>query len=537
MLLYARSNTPTEFSLATSRAYADPFNEIALDVIFTGPGGEWRVPAFWAGAGVFRVRFAAPEPGRYSWRSECSNPEDAGLHGCTGELEVSPYDGGNELYTHGRLRAAENRRTLEHADGKPFLWTGDTWWMGLTKRLDWPNGYRMLTADRVAKGFSLVQIVAGPLPDFDPETAAFHPQQANEAGWSWEQDWSRINPAFYDLADLKIVHLVESGIAPCIVGMWGFYIPILGVEKAKRHWRNLIARYGAYPVIWCVAGEVNLPTYSHLSRPNVWETEGGAQREMWTEVARCIHDIDPYHNPVGAHPSGGKTSRDGTVDESLLDLDMLQTGHSGYASLRPSVDQVNEANAQQLRMPVVNSEVCYEGIMGASWQDIQRFLFWTSMLSGSAGHTYGAQGMWAMSSRDEPFNGSTASWGDGYWQDAMHYPGSAHVGLGRKILERYPWWQMEPKQEPEADKAGRVSPFTAHIPGKLTIYYLPSTCMEPPLAGMQGLRAKVEPGRATFINPRTGDDIDAGPVTPDSDGLWAIPQKPTMEDWVLVVER
>ena len=78
---------------------------------------------------------------------------------------------------------------------------------------------------------------------------------------------------------------------------------------------------------------------------------------------------------------------------------MLQTGHSSHASLRPSVDQVNEANAQQPRMPVVNSEVCYEGIMGASWQDIQRFLFWTSMLSGSAGHTYGAQGMWAMSSR------------------------------------------------------------------------------------------------------------------------------------------
>jgi len=29
---------------------------------------------------------------------------------------------------------------LEHSDGTPFLWLGDTWWMGLTTRLDWPDG-------------------------------------------------------------------------------------------------------------------------------------------------------------------------------------------------------------------------------------------------------------------------------------------------------------------------------------------------------------------------------------------------------------
>ena len=36
-------------------------------------------------------------------------------------------------------------------------------------------------------------------------------------------------------------------------------MPWMGVEKVKQHWRYLIARYGAWPVVWCAAGEANLP--------------------------------------------------------------------------------------------------------------------------------------------------------------------------------------------------------------------------------------------------------------------------------------
>jgi hypothetical protein len=29
----------------------------------------------------------------------------------------------------------------------------------------------------------------------------------------------------------------------------------MGMEKVKKHWRYLIARWSAYPVVWCLAGE------------------------------------------------------------------------------------------------------------------------------------------------------------------------------------------------------------------------------------------------------------------------------------------
>src|SRR5690242_2580695 len=61
----ARQNSVTEWSFTSGKSYRDPFNDLELDVVFSGPGGEERVPAFWAGEQTWRVRYAAKRPGRY----------------------------------------------------------------------------------------------------------------------------------------------------------------------------------------------------------------------------------------------------------------------------------------------------------------------------------------------------------------------------------------------------------------------------------------------------------------------------------------
>ena len=56
-----------EWEYASGKAYADPFNEVELDVVFTDPEGrEQRVPAFWAGDEVWRVRYSPSSPGKRS---------------------------------------------------------------------------------------------------------------------------------------------------------------------------------------------------------------------------------------------------------------------------------------------------------------------------------------------------------------------------------------------------------------------------------------------------------------------------------------
>ena len=85
----------------------------------------------------------------------------------------------------------------------------------------------MLTADRLKKGFTAVQIVAGLYPDMPP----FDPRGANEAGYPWEKDYTRINPPYFDMADLRIDYLADRGLVPCVVGSC-----VTGHLKTSQRW-------------------------------------------------------------------------------------------------------------------------------------------------------------------------------------------------------------------------------------------------------------------------------------------------------------
>ncbi len=447
-VLRTEANVMLELPLTASRTYSDPFNEVTLDVAFIDPQGrELRVPAFWAGTNVWKVRYASPVVGTHRFRSECSDARDRGLHDITGKVEVKPYTGQNPLYAHGPLRVAANRRYLEHHDGTPFFWLGDTWWMGLCHRLHWPDEFKTLTADRRAKGFNVIQIVAGLYPDMP----AFDPRGANEAGFPWTTNYARIRPEYFEAADARLGYLVEQGFTPCIVGAWGYFIPWMGVEKAKQHWRYLVARYGAWPVVWCVAGEANLPYYLAKSFPY----DDRAQVKSWTEVTRYLRELDPFRRLVTIHPTGiGRLSARNAIDDiSLLDIDMLQTPHGQREAVPPTVRTMRESYADKPVMPVINGEPCYEMLMDKIPAEWPRAMFWVCMLNGAAGHTYGANGIWQCNRPGQPHGPSPhgAKNGVGYgkitWEEAMHLAGSRQIALGKKLLEQYPWHQFTPHPE------------------------------------------------------------------------------------------
>jgi len=518
----------TERSYTSGKVYRDPFNEVELDFVITDPKGrDQRVPAFWAGEQTWRFRYAPDLLGRYTYGSICSDASNKDLHGCIGSLDVVPYEGTNPLYLHGPLRVASDQGHFEHADGAPFFWLGDTWWMGLCKRLRWPEDFQVLAADRLKKGFTVIQIVAGLYPDM-PQ---FDPRGANEAGYPWEKEYARINPAYFDMADLRIQYLAGRGLIPCVVACWGYFLPILGPAKVKQHWRYLVARWGAYPVIWCLAGEGSMPYY--LSKQK--EQDAADQKRGWTEIAQYVRSIDPYHRLVTIHPSD--SSRNNVEDPTVLDFEMLQTGHSDRNSIPKTINLVTGAIAQSPKMPVLDAEVCYEGIMEASRQEVQRFMFWTSILNGAAGHTYGANGIWQVNTRERPFGPSPhgRSWGDTPWEEAYQLPGSKQLGLAKTLLMRYPWWKLEPHPEwiePHWSKENYLQGYCAGIPGDLRLAFIP--------AWNAHKLKQLEPSvayHAIFFNPATGKEQEIGRVTPDSSGSWDIPMPPIFQDWVVVLAK
>ncbi len=136
------------------------------------PGGYRRSGG---GGSEWTVRFAPPSPGEYIYRLESTDPDNPDLNGREGRVRITAYHGANELLRHGSLRISSNKRYFEHADGTPFYWLGDTWWTGTSDRLSW-EGFQKLTADRKAKGFTLVQIVVGlvPFEELAPSDPGIH---------------------------------------------------------------------------------------------------------------------------------------------------------------------------------------------------------------------------------------------------------------------------------------------------------------------------------------------------------------------------
>jgi hypothetical protein len=523
----ATSGVATEWSYVSGKQYDDPFNQVDVDAVVTLPSGaEERVPGFWSGGSTWRVRYAPPAPGAYKIRSACSDTKNRDLHDQMLTLRAEPYAGTNAHYKHGPLKVSSDRRHFEHADGTPFFWLGDTWWMGLCKRLSWPDGFETLTADRVRKGFTMVQIVAGLYPDMP----WYDDRGANEAGYPWERDFASINPSYFDTADVRIQYLADHGLAACMVGFWGYFIPLMGMDKVKKHWRYMIARWSAYPVVWCLAGEGTMPYY--LSKTP--EQDAQTQKHGLTELAKYVRATDPHHHPITIHPSSA--ARACVDDPSVLDFDMLQTGHDDRQSVPNTIQTVNSELAASPKMPVLIGEVCYEGIQEASRQEVQRFMFWSSLLSGTAGHTYGANGIWQVNTREKPYGLSPHghSWGGPAWDIAAALPGSGQLGMAKALLMRYSWWKLEPRPElidPRWSKEDYWRPFAAQIPGEAVIAFTPAS-----YSGASFRNLKAGTYHAFFFNPADGSETEIGSVTPDASGTWKIAEVPIFQDWVVVLE-
>lgn len=504
------ANRVIEIELRSETQYKNPFTEIELDAIVTPPNGEQlRVPMFWAGENEWCLRYASNQLGKHTWRTECTDKSNTKLHGVKGEITVVKYEGDNPLYRHGQLRVTEDKRHFEHADGTPFFWLGDTWWKGLSKRLTW-EGFQELTADRQRKGFTIVQIVCGTYPD---ELGLLKPSWENEGGMPYlKKDFSVVNPDYFEYADRRFECLIDAGITPAIVGGWGRAVNLksVGLPGYKRHYRNLIARYGAYPVIWILGGETQ-------------KSQG-----PWYAAAEYLSATDPFDRLLTNHSSHGRGALEG---HAVFDFGMDATGHASWTTVNRVLDKARNSFQESPPKPFVSGESCYEQHMQENFADLQRYQFWALMLSGAAGHTYGAAGIWHMGTPDE--HGNWGGWGHQpydytTWREGMHFQGSRQLGLSKALLEQYPWQRLEP--HPEWVDTGA---FAAGIPGKLRFIYQPKRGNYK----WHGIAVKnLTPGTwsAFYFDPASGRKFDLSAV--QVAGTWKSPNVPSPRDWVLVMQ-
>jgi hypothetical protein len=369
---------------------------------------------------------------------------------------------------------------------------------------------------------------------------AFDPRGTNEAGFPWEKDYARIRPAYFDRADERLVYLVDQGFVPCIVGAWGYHLPWMGTDPMKQHWRYLIARYGALPVVWCAAGEGTMPFYGS---PRAQE-EAALQKAGWTEVIRYIRATDPFGRMITIHPS--HSARETVSDASILDFDMHQTGHQPEGAIGKMAQQIRTAYEVQPAMPVIAGESSYEGLDLREWgagvlsSDAARQMFWVGLMhNGAAGGTYGANGIWQVNRRDAAYGPSPhgRSWGSIPWDEAMNQPGSGQVGMAKQFLTRYPWHRLEPMPDTvvwadDQSTADDIRPYAAGIGMQLRIAFVPQArAVTVKQLGVQTAYA------VSLFDPVVGGQVSLGQATTDGSGSWHCTPPNQNHDWVLVLEK
>jgi hypothetical protein len=534
--LTASLNQAMLWTLESDKDRADPWGEVTLFARAIGPDGTTlRIPAFWDGGRIWRFRISTPTAGTWQLTTDCSDASDGGLHGRTAVLDVAPIAAGesNPFWRHGPVQLTADQSRLEHADGTPFHWFADTWWMLASGRVS-SEGFSTLTAKRREQGFSVIQISIG----FQPDTTPFDGRDANAGGSPWMPDYESINPAYFASVDQQLEHLIANGILPCAMGGWGYHALFMGKDRTIAHWRYLVARYGAWPVVWCLAGEGAMPYY--LSRTR--QADISALLEMWPEVACFVHDIDPWHRPLTLHPR--EHSWDDTADPSTLDFHMTQAGHQPHAP-RIALEQLATGRARFPGKVIVNAEPPYEGHGGTNLTDVQRYSFWTSMLSGASGYTYGAAGIFQANDRELP----TGPRPDGgaydplFWDEGLKLPGAEQLAKGHALLKSlgldnfspHPEWASLDLKVPQDTYNWPIRAFAAGIPGRVRVIYLPLRWYhwDGPL-----VRA-LEPGvryKAAYLEPDVLRRHELGVVTGDGNGEWRGPTLPHLFDWLLLLE-
>jgi hypothetical protein len=287
----------------------------------------------------------------------------------------------NDLLRRGAPQLSKDRRYLTYADGTPFFYLADTWWFGATGRMSW-TAFKLLVALRKRQGFTAVQIVVG----YPPEIPVGSPHARNQGGWALNTDKS-INYDYFVDVDRKIAYLVKNGIVPVIVGSWGYHLDIFGEVAITRLWKEIVARYSKYPVIWCLCGEVdlmsapavfgsNLPLRTYIyqllkkciapfpfatkivkSLKSHKGTPVSSRIEKWAKVAHMIKSLSA--NLLMVHIFSRQTSVELFNRPPWLDINTIQSGHTN-----DGLDfMIQSARSRQAnKLPFINLEPRYQRI-------------------------------------------------------------------------------------------------------------------------------------------------------------------------------
>ena len=525
-----------EIPLTSSVSYADPFDAVDVTATFTGPGGQVIArPAFWDGTNTWRVRFAPTMMGQWTMTTACTDPSNSGLQGVTRTVQCNAYTGPYAIYQHGFLKVSPNGRHFVYADGTPFFYLGDTHWLYIHERFATSNvpgvasEFRYTVDKRVAQGFTVFQSEAIHIPQGGIHTNADEePYAVLTNGFS-----AADLPGFWNI-DQKFAYLASNG----LVHANGFItwtadpasFPAVYttnyMAKLGRYWA---ARYGAYPVLWTTAQELD---------PNVYGLYNASTIGLWYAGAQAVASNDAYAQPLGVHMQSNANGINSPADSWWGSKPYhkwwpMQLQGEIDGTILPYVESFWTNTPAK---PIVLYETPYEDFWTST--DGARNDGYKAFQWGMCGYGYGANGVW-----NDLYEIADSDWGTAYympgsylkWYDGANLPGAGQLTFLKNFYTALDWWNLTPRfNDPAWSSFADPNESLLSSESNLTyvVYFYGSGTSTGTLMGM----ASGIPYDAAWFNPHTGVYTDLGGITPTA-GQWTAPAKPDSNDWVLLVKQ
>jgi hypothetical protein len=305
---------------------------------------------------------------------------------------------------------------------------------------------------------------------------------------------------------------------------WGEGPEIFTPENARGYGAFLGRRYGGRNIVWVLGGDRNPEAPAHLA--------------ITRAMAEGIESAGA-RQPMTYHPQGGSRSWDFFKDDPWIDFHMFQSGH-GERDI-PNYRMILAGRDLRPVKPVLDGEPRYED-HPVNWKPEQgwfnefdvRQAAWWSMLSGAAGHTYGDHNIWQMwqPGRD-PISAARTP-----WRNAIKHPGSAQMGIMRRMLEAHGFGTLKPAQQ-WLVSSGEGARYQAAAESRERQYLI---VYSPYGDNIRLRRNAIASGFSTkWFDPRTGAMVDAGGSAiafQDQELVFDPPGAPGRgNDWVLVLEQ
>jgi hypothetical protein len=409
-----------------------------------------------------------------------------------GQKEELPWD-------NGKLQVDATQCYLQHENGKPFFWLGETGWL-LPERLNRNEAEFYLENCRQA-GYNVVQVQT---INGVPAVNAYG-QRSMIDGF----DFSKINQegvyGYWDHMDYIIETAESKGIYIGMVCIWGGLVKkgLMDEEQARAYGTFLAERYKDKPnIIWFIGGDIH----------------GDVKPEVWHALAESIKAVDKNHL-MTFHPFGRTLSAIWMNNAEWLDFNMFQSGHRRYEQSEPGKeflpDSTEEDNWRYVEIsktyeplkPVIDGEPSYEGIPQGLhnpeeplWQakDVRRYAYW-SVFAGSFGHTYGNNSIMQMHKGGQRPGAYGATM---HWVEALKDGGFNQMKHLKNLILSFPFFERIPDQSVIAGENGVRYERLSATRGNdyLLVYNYTSRPMEIDLSKISGAKKVV-----WWMDPVNGD--------------------------------